>query len=105
MRETQDLETVKQVLADWPRLIDPQGEDEQADPYVVARALELCEGVQAVYVVTDDTVNRLPIKVSLAKVCDDYGIDWVTLGEFLGPDHLDLPRSWLTPEGRRASPN
>ena len=98
-----DLQTVKEVLADWPRLIDPQGEDEQADPYVVARALELCDDVQAVCVVTDDTLNRLPLKVSMAEVCDDYGIEWSTLGEFLGPDHLDLPSNWLTPEGRRAS--
>ena len=40
----------------------------------------------------------------MAEVCDDYGIDWITLGEFLGPDHLDLPRNWLAPEGPPSLP-
>ena len=35
------LQTVRVILSMWPELIDPEGEAEQADPYVVARALEL----------------------------------------------------------------
>ena len=100
------VETMTEMVESGELLIIPQveGESEQADPFVVARALELSNEVNAVCVVTDDTVNRLPLKVSMSEVCDDYGITWITLGDFLGPDHLDLPRNWLTPEGRKESP-
>ncbi len=98
-------QTVRVILAAWPELIDPDGEAEQADSYVVARALELQDSLQDVCVVTDDTTSHLPAKASIAQVCDDYEIPWITLGGFLGPDHLDLPRNYLTPEGRRESPS
>ena len=97
------LHTVKIVLSDWPRLIDPEGEAEQADPYVVARALELKDNLQDVCVVTDDTTNRFPARTAPAEACDDYEIPWINLADFLGTDHLDIPRSWLTAVGRRAS--
>ncbi len=97
------LHTVRLILADWPRLIDPEGEAEQADPYVIARALELQDSFQDVCVVTDDTTSHLPAKASMAEVCDDYEIPWINLADFLATDHLDIPRSWLTPTGRRAS--
>ncbi len=97
--------TVRQVLARWPKLVNSDKEREDADPYVVARALELQKARVQVCVVTDDVLNRLPITVSIATACDDYGIDWTSLAGFLGPDHLDIPRSWLTDKGRRASPS
>ena len=97
------LQTVRIILSNWPELIDPEGEAEQADPYVVARALELQDNLQDVCVVTDDTTSHLPPKASLAEVCDHYEIPWINLAGFLGPDHLDIPRSRLTPIGQRAS--
>ena len=99
------LDTVRVILSDWPRLIDPEGEAEQADPYVVALAFELQDSFQDVRVVTDDTTSHLPAKSSMAEVCDDYAIPWINLADFLGSDHLEIPRTWLTPEGRRASPS
>ena len=99
------LQTVRVILSTWPELIDPEGEAEQADPYVVARALELQDSLQDVRVVTDDTTSHLPAKASLAEVCDDYTIPWINLAAFLGPDHLDIPRAWLTAKGRRAARN
>ena len=99
------LHTVRLILADWPRLIDPEGEAEQADPYVIARALELQDSFQDVCVVTDDTTSHLPAKASMAEVCDDYEVSWINLAGFLGTRHLDIPRSWLTPTGRKAPPS
>ncbi len=99
------LPTVRIVLAAWPSLIDPQGDAEQADPYDVARALELQDSFQDVRVVTDDTTSHLPAKSSMAEVCDDFEIPWINLADFLGTDHLDIPRNRLTPTGRRASPS
>ena len=99
------LQTVRIILSTWPELIDPEGEAEQADPYVVARALELQDSLQDVFVLTDDTTSRLPAKASLAQVCDHYQIPWINLARFLGPDHLDIPRSRLTPTGQRAPPS
>ena len=98
-------QTVRVILSAWPELIDPDGEAEQADPYVVAKALELQDSLQDVCVVTDDTTSHLPAKASIAEVCDDFEIPWITLGGFLGPDHLNLPRNCLTSEGRRESPS
>ena len=99
------LQTVRVVLGDWPELVDPEGEAEQADPYVVSRALELQDSLQDVCVVTDDTTSHLPAKASLAEVCDHYEIPWINLADFLGTGHLDIPRSQLTPTGRRATPS
>ena len=78
------LQTVRVILSMWPELIDPEGEAEQADPYVVARALELQDSLQDVFVLTDDTTSRLPVKASLAQVCDHYQIPWINLARFLG---------------------
>ena len=99
------LRTVRVVLSDWPELVDPDGEAEQADPYVVSRALDLQDSLQDVCVVTDDTTSHLPAKASLAEVCDHYEIPWINLADLLAADHLDISRSWLTPMGRRASPS
>ena len=41
----------------------------------------------------------------MAEVCDDYAIPWISLADFLGSEHLEIPRTWLMPEGRRASPS
>lgn len=99
------LQTVREILVSWPELVDPEGEAEQADPYVVARALELQDSFQGARVVTDDTSSQLPRKASMSEVCDHYGIPWINLADFLGTGHLDIPPSWLTPTGRRASPS
>ena len=96
------LRTVRIVLAAWPSLIDPQGEAEQADPYVVARALELQDSFQDVCVVADDMTSHLPARASMAEVCDDFEIPWINLADFLGSDHLHIPRNRLTPTARRA---
>ncbi len=56
-----------------------------------------------VAVITDDRMNRLPRKVSLAEVCDAYGIEWITLAEFPGTNHLGIPRTWTTKATRHSS--
>ena len=94
--------TVREVLDKWPRLVNPDKEREDADPYVVARALELQKAKVEVCVVTDDVLNHLPATVSIANVCKDLGILWTSLAGFLGPEHLDVPRRYLTSEGQKA---
>ena len=95
--------TVRKVLDRWPRLVNCDKEREDADPYVVARALELQKARVKVCVVTDDVLNHPPTTVSIANACKDLGIYWTRLAGFLGPKHLDIPRSCLTSEGRRAA--
>lgn len=89
-------------MTDWPNLIDPEKETEDADPYVIARAIELRDEGQEVCVVTDDTVNYPP-RVSVASVCAAYRVKAIVLDDFLGPGYLNVPPSWLRPRARPSS--
>ena len=56
--------------------VDAAPDREVADPYVAAMALELAERHpdSRVVVVTDDVVDRLPIKISLRTACERLGL-------------------------------
>lgn len=58
---------------------------EVADPYVAAMALELSERYTStrVVVATNDTVDRLPAKLSLAEGCRRLRLDYWKPDEFL----------------------
>ena len=59
------LAHVMQVAGD---VVDEGLEREQADPYVLAQALEM-RGLGA-RVITEDRTDRLPIKIALTTACD-----------------------------------
>jgi hypothetical protein len=79
--------TVRRVLERVPLLVDPDLANEEADPYVLALALEL-RGQGYDVVVTYDHRNR-PNKLSLASACGLFRVPrpccpfWLTSGFFL----------------------
>jgi hypothetical protein len=91
-------ETVLQVLASAPNLIDVEDERDQADPYVLAMALEIQtdRGLAPVRVASKDYIDRMPVKSSLASACAVLGVEhwmpdkfvpwvWERLGEQCRP--------------------
>lgn len=73
-----NLETVRDVLAVAPELIDPDKTNEQADPYVLALAIDLRGLGFEVTVVTDDFRDK-PNKLSLATGAGMLGVPSVPL--------------------------
>lgn len=71
-----DYETVAEVLG-VAQLVDLEAEDEVADPWVVAMALELREAHPGarVIVASDDVVDRLPQKESIGTACERLHIE------------------------------
>ena len=69
-------EAVAEVLA-VAQLVDTEAEDEVADPWVVAMAVELRDAYREarVVVASDDVVDRLPQKESIATACERLGIE------------------------------
>lgn len=67
------LELVKYVLKEAPTLIDPNTQFEEADPYVLALALEKADTGDKTVVVTNDFKDRTT-KLSLSSACGLVGI-------------------------------
>lgn len=64
-------------------MIEADAEVEKGDPYVLAQALELQRLGPKPQVVTDDTVDRLPIKIAMTTACQRLGLPYLTLDDFL----------------------
>lgn len=82
---TPKLETVKSVLLKAPSLVDSESTREQADPYVVALALEMASSdlfAPSVTIITEDRRDK-PTKVSLATAAGLLRIPTVPLSAFL----------------------
>lgn len=77
------FDTVRQVLAQVPRVMDPdkQREDE-ADPYILALALKLHREDRRVVVVTEENKDT-PAKMSLRTAAGVLGLPSVPLTAFL----------------------
>lgn len=63
------------IIQDFPKLIDPDSEHEQADPYIIAHAL-----INNYVVVTAETKAHTPIqsnrkKDKIPNVCDHYNVE------------------------------
>ncbi len=77
------LETVKAVLRIVPDVLDPDIPEEQADPYVLALALDQQGlGLYQVTVVTDDRRDK-PTKLSLATAAGILRLPTVPLHAFV----------------------
>jgi rRNA maturation endonuclease Nob1 len=77
-----EWEHVRRVMADAGDVVDPNKTKEDADPYVLALALQLLEQERDVCVVTEDRVDRNRIAVTTA--CDRFGIPHCSVRDFLG---------------------
>ena len=79
------METVKSVLSKAPSLVDADITREQADPYVVALAIEIASGdffAPNVTIITEDRRDK-PTKLSLATAAGLLRIPTVPLLPFL----------------------
>jgi rRNA maturation endonuclease Nob1 len=78
-------DSVAEVLG-AAQLTDPNSEGpEPADPYVVAMALEIhekCVSSQVV-VVTEDRIDRMPVKESIVTACERLELKWCDTQEFV----------------------
>lgn len=76
-------ETVREVLAHVPRVLDPEKEGaDEADPYVIAVGLELQRTGRRVVVVTEEN-KETPTKMSLRTAAGLLGLPAVPLVAFL----------------------
>lgn len=77
------LDTVAQILAQFPGLVDPSKETPDADPFVVSLALvtrserQLSLFPPRVVVVTEESRK----KEGIPKVCESYEVEWIRLVE------------------------
>lgn len=55
-------------------VVDPNVPADVTDPYVLALALQLTKGGLQVTVVSEDVVDRLPAKISMATACNRLGL-------------------------------
>ena len=78
-----DYEHLQQVMREAGDVVDPSKSSEDADPYVLAQAVQLRGGGLDVVVVTDDTVDRMPIRISLTTACGRLGVPHVDSRAFL----------------------
>jgi hypothetical protein len=72
---------MRQVLVAVPNLTDTTKLEEDADPYVVGLARQLEQGGSEVCVITEDRTDH--ISVSIATACEELGIEWMRLRQFL----------------------
>jgi hypothetical protein len=83
------LDNVGDVLAKFSKLIDPNNEKNQADPWLIAMMREFKEQEESglfpdetiYYLVTEESIskdNRIP------AACREYGVNHLTLFEFFG---------------------
>ena len=90
--DDQYMESVMAVAGD---VIDQRKRHEDADPWVLALALQLkSEGI-AVCIVTEDIVDR-GSRISIASACGRLGLDWRRTREFL--EHFGIP---IKPEPKK----
>lgn len=77
-----EWEHVQRVMAEAGDVVDPNKTKDDADPYVLALALQLVQHGHDVCVVTEDRVDRNRIAVTTA--CDHLGIAHCSVRDFLG---------------------
>lgn len=71
-------DAVKEIIDRYPNLIDPRKEKDEADPYVVALALDRKRAGHEVRVVLADAGDK-----TLRTACEGFGIPVVGASEFL----------------------
>lgn len=78
-----DPASVAAVMAKAPEVVDQSSDREEADPEVIGLALDLTAAGHDVVVVTDDAVDRMPIKIAMTTACGRCGVQCMSTTEFL----------------------
>lgn len=76
-------DAIAEVMRRAENVVEEDAEGEPADPYVLAQALEFHRRGLDVVIVTEDRVNRMPIKIDMRMACDQLGIAWITLEAYM----------------------
>ena len=76
---------IRSVLETFPKLIDPESEKEQADPWLIATLIEQMEndqlfGEKSLYVLVSEESERSPNKIP--AVCKHFNIRHMNLFQF-----------------------
>jgi len=91
-----DYEVLGEVMDVAGDVIEDDSASDPADPYVLTLALQLHRGELRVTVVTEDHVDRLPQKISMATACKRLHLARNSTAEFLkaidGPSVPPLAR-------------
>ena len=74
---------IGRVMASAAELVEQGALHDPADPWVLALALQLVDGQHDVCVVTQDRIDRLPTKLSMATACKRLKLPWRMLEDFL----------------------
>jgi len=87
------LEQVGVILKEFPKLINSAHEHEQADPFVIAMALDRRDGPQQtldnyhVYVVAEEKMppaqGKRPKKTKIPEVCQYFGLPYISMVEMI----------------------
>jgi len=94
-----DYEHIQRVMREAGDVVDPNKSSEDADPYVLAQAMQLqAQGLEVV-VVTDDDVDRMPIKISLTTACSRLGVRHVDSRGFLTSCGIKVRRAPVHGDG------
>lgn len=85
------LELLPDILKNFPKLIDPASEKEQADPWLVAMMIEIMEndgmfGNQSNYLMVTTENQKSTIKLPAA--CNHYQIRHINLFDFFSKNDL-----------------
>lgn len=75
-----EWEHVQRVMTEAGDVVDPNKTTEDADPYVLALALQLVLAGEAVVVVTEDCVDRN--RIALTTACDRLGLSHGSVRDF-----------------------
>ncbi len=73
--------TLRYLLSQFPNLVDSRKTTDDADPYVVAQAVELQRAAILAVVVTEDRRNRK--STSITAACRELGIPCIDTLQFL----------------------
>ena len=97
LRRRPDPEHVEQVMAVASDVVEANAENDPADPYVLSLALQLWreEESKECYVITEDNVDRVPLKTSIRTACLRLGLDYMDTRDFadaIGFGHVLRPR-------------
>ena len=81
-------EHITRVMSVAPDVVDVNKPGEDADPWVLALALQLKGDGHTVCIVTEDIVDRT--RISIATACGRLSIDWCGIRKFLSHCKIDL---------------
>ena len=90
-------DVLARVMAVAGDVIDSEAEGDPADPYVLAQAVELLDAGRTVCVVTNDLIDRKPIKIAMSTACIRLGLPWCDLAGFMSSLGFDPKKGWPQP--------